>query len=119
MTELSTEQKRILLAEWAGYVRGIDGYMNPCWCKNREFITEPPSYFTSLDAVAELEARLMDEEHIKWAEHLLYITKINTNNLSLLHHPTWQQRCLALSLFASATAAQRAEAIGITLGLWK
>lgn len=136
MSTLSIDQKRILLAEWAGLKMAI-GFSQECWLgetsdsevvkrfKPRTIVVKDeqkrptglyrvpiPSYFTSLDAVAELEARLTDEEHTHFRVILFNLIDSDQKGQG-------QFILIGPREFVSATAAQRAEAIGQTVNLWK
>lgn len=137
MSDLSTDQKRVLLAnhfgipcercngtgsylrfgkhEWARlYSYGTVEEQQPLSCDHvtidfaKSYCQLIPSYFTSLDAIAELEARLTDKQHADFREVLWSTSRPPKNSAYKEHYRE----------YISATAAQRAEAIGLTLGLW-
>jgi hypothetical protein len=103
---MTQEQKRIKLAEVAGWE------VHP---KDRFFVIPPnsphsvqslstiPDYFNDLNAVHEFEKLLYLHQFWSYAD-LLSIT-VDTSR--------------GKDFYISATAAQRAEAIGLTLNLWK
>lgn len=102
---LTIEQKTQRLAEWARWKSKRD--YNSCEACGQVvwFDTETPSYFTDLNAVHELEMRLGNSEHptqTLWFQYINWLIKICGDVPAIF-----------------ATAAQRAEALGITLGLWK
>ena len=80
---------------------GVNYVGDPCYIKGEvmKFERNLPNYFTSLDAVAQLERKA-------WEHEKAYIRKL----VDIKQTPED-------AIFA--TAAQRAEALGITLGLWK
>lgn len=63
--------------------------------------TEPPDYFNDLNACAEMEKALTDQQ---WGVYVNYLTQ--------------NAKCDYRRQCAQATASQRAEAFGKTLGLW-
>ena len=79
---MTTEQKRIKIAEACGYYRSH------------------PDYFHDLNVAHEAERALTDDEYAMFRKHLC---DIFGNGFRVY----------------SATAAQRAEAFGLTLGLWR
>ena len=113
---LTQEQKRIKLAEAAGWkcASHVAEFDKPfalmCWYRpgNAEWQTEePPDYFNDLNAVHELEKLLTDAQ---WPEYREELRTIALGGIRLI-----SQRCKA---DIHATADQRAEALGLTLSLW-
>lgn len=104
---MTIEQKRILLAEadgwteiqWSELINPRIAIENKHFCRDTEQFRclWLPDYFNDLNAVHELEGVLTFGQYDAFCEHL------------------------GGSLFscARATAAQRAEALGLTLKLWK
>jgi len=93
---MTTEQKNILICE----ARGLDF----------------PNHFTSLDAMHEAATTLNN------AQKLRYVTLLHTlyKNAEDRFEPDASGEKPCIGWFATeATAAQRAEAFGLTLELWK
>jgi len=121
--KLTQEQKRIKLAEAAGW-KGIsktylEGYApwRPVAYEKRinktpvkEFHNIPldplPDYFSDLNAVCELESKLTHQQHLTFRKKLWDIA------ITLGPDDVWDRH------YISPTAAQRAEALGLTLNLW-
>lgn len=121
---MTQEEKRIKLAEAAGWTPTPWG----AWTQARSGIpstecpshAELPDYFNDLNAVHELEKELTKDQQSTFAY-----------KLNMLHptaditYPDPDMSGYRKELFAEAfdlmhaTAAQRAEAIGLTLNLWK
>jgi hypothetical protein len=107
---MTQEEKRIKLAEAAGWkcAEHVAEFDKPfalmCWHRpgNAEWQTEePPDYFTDLNAVHELENVLSPLQEVTYWENLLQAHE---------YMDSWA---------GCATAAQRCEALGLTLKLWK
>jgi hypothetical protein len=97
---MTQEQKRIKLAEADGedndsIVRGLI-----------------PDYFNDLNAVRELQDKLTNDQQFEFVYHLNDVL-----GLVPLSSPA-SYREVVLFAFANATAAQRFEALGLTLNLW-
>jgi len=115
---MTQEEKRIKLAEAGGWLvtdRGHNGYKlqgsRHGW-KQGFKPEEPPNYFHDLNEVHELEKVLNAGQIITYLRKLYRYTKpakVGAN--------PWEIICVRVAIHA--TAAQRAEAIGLTLGLWK
>ena len=106
---LTEEQKRIKLAEFEGFkIPKIykDGTCHSDYWEWKDFESKTiPDYFHDLNAVSKLEERLTNEQKDDYVEKL---------------SPTGKSRCpWSTFTILHASATQRSEAIGITLGLWK
>jgi hypothetical protein len=110
---MTQEQKRIKLAEAGGWkcAEHVAEFDKPfalmCWHRpgNAEWQTEePPDYFNDLNAVHELEKVLTNGQRRSYFYHLFGTQRLDDAELWKAVH---------------ATAAQRAEALGLTLNLWK
>jgi hypothetical protein len=100
--KLTQEQKRIKLAEANGI--NIEEYR----MEEGDINTAPlPAYFNDLNAVHELEKVLTDKQ---WLEYREELRTVSLGPIRLV-----SQWCKA---DIHATATQRSEAIGKTLGLW-
>jgi hypothetical protein len=105
--KLTQDQKNQRLCEWRGW-KPLEGKHHPeivnagCMISPKGGLRVPPNHFTSLDAV-----------HERYADEL--ISLIHEVDPGYFTKMTWP---LAGELL-TATAAQRAEALGLTLGLWK
>jgi hypothetical protein len=121
---MTQEQKRIKLAEACGLkvidVPFIPSQTKPAGCvftdaartawrkcyPNSCGVRGIPDYFNDLNAVHELEKVLTEKGVNTWWKYADHINRLN---------PTLFGRETAIH----ATAAQRCEAIGLTLGLWE
>jgi len=113
--KLTQEQKRIKLAEAAGWRKeyihsnGVDDdvWIHPtsgkCWLAEMSVL---PDYFNDLNAVHELESKLTHQQHLTYRKKLW--------DIAITRGPddVWDRH------YISPTAAQRAEALGLTLNLW-
>jgi len=127
---MTQEQKRILLAE-AGGLKVIDVPFIPSqtkaegcvftdaartqWRKcypNSCGVYEVPDYYNDLNAVHELELKIFQDSSIQldYSRSLIRIIK-NSSPLGKHFFSDFD--------LMTATAAQRAEALGLTLGLWE
>jgi len=113
---MTQEQKRIKLAEAAGFTQEepwLDG--RKCWGHKKHpkhiGFEEIPDYFNDLNAVHELWASLPRATRLIVVARLADILKLPKGNQNEIGE-------LEEALF-SASAAQRATAIGLTLNLWK
>lgn len=108
---LTQEQKRIRIAEACGwgkspqeklwYALGCGDFADPMIAGFRDGHVAPlPDYFGDLNAIHEAENVLNDTQHSNYRGELLKV-------------------CLSLADALCATAAQRAEAFGLALGLWE
>jgi hypothetical protein len=107
---MTQEEKRIKLAEAGGWTKvhqSWTGQKKAC-IPNDSQILPLPDYFTDLNAVHELEKVLTDEQWLEYREELRTAILGGIRLVS--------QWCKA---DLHATAAQRCEALGITLNLWK
>lgn len=104
---LKKEIKRFKIAKACGWVEeyihgnGIDGILWVDPEKARSFLY-PPDYFNDLNAMFEAE-KILNYSNVS-----LYLSLLRT----LKHSTEWQGQA------THTTAAQRAEAFGLTLGLW-
>ena len=113
-TELTQEQKRIKIAEacgwkWESRLRGaIKVWNKPPLMLFHDH--ELPDYFNDLNAMHDAEKVLL----VGTAKEVIHAINRYTEELCRI------LGCLGTALFqfAHATAAQRAEAFGKTLGLW-
>jgi hypothetical protein len=97
--KLTEQEKRIKLAE----AQGLTG-----WEEARCL----PDYFNDLNAVQELQDKLTNDQQFEFVYHLNDVLE-----LVPLSSPA-SYREVVLFAFANATAAQRAEALGLVLNLW-
>ena len=111
---MTNEQKRIKIAEACGWNLVSDNetqlysWSNPSikhrikWMMNKDMASQSviPDYFGDLNAIHEAENVLNDTQHSNYRGELLKV-------------------CLSLADALCATAAQRAEAFGLALGLWE
>lgn len=110
---MTPEQQRIALYTWAGWSHyhedlwvppGITDFSElDCDCL--------PDCLNDLNAVHELEKKLTDTQYVQWALAL--------NELWLRDNPYSIPNRIGIFRSASATAAQRCEALLKTLNLWK
>lgn len=101
----STEWKRVKIAEAYGWEYANFNYiLHGVW----QDVTTYPDYFNDLNACREME------DAIK-APHL-YNEKLE---MVVLGYPLCAKDSIAEFMLRRSTAAQRAEAFGLTLGLWK
>lgn len=97
---MTQEQKRIAIAEACGWSYKTQDHGDPYWCHpeiNQVYDT-PPDYPNDLNATQEFK-HVLEQRKLYWQ----FIELLN----QLVESP------------AFSTAAQRAEAFGLTLGLWK
>ena len=113
---MTQEQKRIKLAEAAGW-RLFSQFKN-LWAPPKHVVEYDcdayplPDYFNDLNAVQELQDKLTNDQQFEFVYHLNDVL-----GLVPLSSPA-SYREVVLFAFANATAAQRAEAIGLALNLW-
>lgn len=109
--KLTQEEKRIKIAEACGWTRVPDNDETvKLWTKNghttsrgwrEHFLKELPDYFNDLNAIQEAEVEIKRSfQCMNYAEALY--TECAKENIPFIY----------------ATAAQRAEAFGLTLNLW-
>jgi hypothetical protein len=109
---MTQEEKRIKLAKAAGWTKvhqSWTGQKMAC-IPNDSQILPLPDYFNDLNAVHELEQHIWSKEwnlRDKFCDHL-----------ALIIDPVHGYRGLKATDALQATASQRAEALGLTLGLW-
>jgi hypothetical protein len=107
---MTQEEKRIKLAESGGWkkLKGVSDsgwplLLTPPKNPNTEgYLETIPNYFTDLNAVHELEKR-MPSKH--WTRYCQYLADFGRGSVRFVS--------------VHATAAQRCEALGLTLGLWE
>ena len=105
---MTQEQKRIKLAEAAGWSHHTIDDHTYWWHEENNKTLPPeddgmrscPDYFNDLNAVHELEKVLLGDDIETWLTYDKYLAEGDTKF-------TWH-----------VTAAQRAEALGLTLNLW-
>jgi len=120
---MNQEQKRIKLAEAGGWLRmGADleyAITRPegRWEKGELTVFhfgQLPDYFNDLNAMHELEKVLTEEQREQYA--IILIHRISGGGLATVDgYTNYDDSCDVIT----ASAAQRAEAIGLTLGLWE
>lgn len=101
--KLTQHEKNQRLAERAGVIKSPTPPYH--LVDAEEAWPETPSYFTDLNEVHELEMRLGNSTNptsALWWQYITTLTKICGDVPAIF-----------------ATAAQRADALGLTLGLWK
>lgn len=106
---MTTEEKRIKIAEACGLKTIRRDYH---WRIGDHLVhgngTIVPAYFNDLNAMHEAEKKIVD--WVFWRIQLSHVVGIGyAPDLDI---------CEDIKSFASATAAQRAEAFGLTLNLW-
>lgn len=110
---MTQQQKRIKLAEFDGWLRG-EANVNPdhskaqgFWHKGMFYIGDDalPDYFGDLNVTYKVEKKMTDMQYRKYCK-LLDEAGYDDRGVG---YPNWSR---------SATADQRAEAIGQTLNLW-
>lgn len=123
--KLTEQEKRIKIAESCGW-EWKDAGTGPCWhrptgeyrgrplfsqlhTKEEEAIFYLPDYFNDLNACHEMEKFLVD-----WVAYRILLSQI----VGIGYAPDLEI-CDDIKSFLSATASQRAEAFGLTMGLWK
>lgn len=112
---MTQEQKRIKLAEAGGWkVHPKDRFtvIPPNSPHSVQPLSTIPDYFNDLNAVQELQDKLTNDQQFEFVYHLNDVLE-----LVPLSSPA-SYREVVLFAFANATAAQRAEAIGLALNLW-
>jgi hypothetical protein len=96
---MTLEQKRVLIAEACGWNDCNDVLGHWRGTNPHGMVMPLPDYFNDLNACAEMEKLLTERQ---WCDYLYWLRKQD-------------QRWFAAHC---ATAAQRAEAFGLTMGLW-
>jgi len=124
---MTQEQKRIKLAEAAGWKLCRED--NKTWrtpqqaAKNKKLLGHengpwsfesngPPDYFNDLNAVHLLELKVFQDSSIQ-LDYSLSLIRLIKNSSPL------GKRFFSDFDLITATAAQRCEALGLTLGLWE
>jgi len=117
---MTQEEKRIKLAEATGWKRAglINEWLRPSRAHIPQFhsswvgLDALPDYFNDLNAVHELELKVFQDSSIQldYSRSLIRIIKNSS--------PLGKQFFSDFDL-VTATAAQRAEALGLTLSLWE
>jgi hypothetical protein len=97
---MTQDQKRIKIAEACGWKTGY---------RDLEAWRPLPDYFSDLNATHKAEKVIVD-----WVAY-----RINLSRVVGIGCAPDLDICDDIKSFLSATAAQRAEAFGLTLGLWK
>lgn len=108
--KLTKQEKRIKLAEAGGWDESPSGK----WSNNGFILPDPlnpPDYFNDLNAVHELEQQTWSKE---WN-----LRDDFCDHLALIIDPVHGYRGLKAKDALQANAAQRAEALGLTLNLWE
>ncbi len=112
--KLTTEEKRIKIAEACGWVPTPAGNwtQSPNGIPNAQFITHYtlPDYFNDLNAMHLAFKSLKLVQQCKWHEELRRVLKSEAAHKVDEASIDW--------LCDNATATQRAEAFGLTLNLW-
>jgi hypothetical protein len=115
--KLTQEEKRIKLANYAGWHERPEphGSQNAtAWWHNKDrypsYLMPVPDYVSDLNAVHELEKSLSDGQYDIFEQELARVA-------GFICHDEWPAPSV-LRKVISATAAQRAEALGLTLKLW-
>jgi hypothetical protein len=115
---MTQEEKRIKLAEVGGWRKSpvtkkwihksaeTDRYFNAAWRSESDL----PDYFNDLNAVHKLEQQTWSKE--------LNLRDDFCDHLALIIDPVHGYRGLKATDALQANAAQRAEALGLTLKLW-
>lgn len=106
-TELTQEQKRTLISKACG-IKAERYFRKAVWTWGGKMHTAPPNYFHDLNAIQAAE-RTLDANGQAVYEAILYMV-CGVDPMTILASETFKVFC--------ATAAQRAEAFGKTLGLW-
>lgn len=112
---MTQEQKRIKLAEAAGWKRKGKSkvWINPNLGGGFDYLSGLPNYFHDLNAVHELEKVLTEEQREQYA--MLLSIRISGGGLTRIDgYTNYDDACNVIT----ASATQRVEAIGLTLGLW-
>ena len=121
--KLSQEEKRIKIAGVCKFISWHSGF--PFWRKNDSPFLIDFDPLSDLNAMHEAEKKILfkpkpysmgaNKKSQKWNEFNMKLTQIIAGDLG-----GWGKHFLnAIALLTHATAAQRAEAFGLTLGLWK
>lgn len=115
---MDQDQKAILIAESQGwtnvgmahsFVTEFMGDVPMVVCGNPpgKKWRPAPRYFSDLNAMHEAEKVLTDDQQWDWQNHIVSVLPQRPHFKSLMFY------------IATATAAQRAEAYGLSLNLWK
>ncbi len=116
---MTQEEKTIKLAEAAGFTdimlpMGFHQQMSDEKSKEcgGRWRFEIPNYFEDLNAVHELQAKLTNDQQFEFVYNLNEVLEF----VPLSSPASYKE--VVLFAFTNATAAERCEAIGKTLGLW-
>jgi hypothetical protein len=117
---LSQETKRIRLAEAAGWKVNPDQMLALAFPDQRVDPTTGkiqviPRYFSSLDAIAQIEATLTEPQLQRYGDAL----QDAVNYYCVGYVPNHGRDLVSLARIATAKPEQRCEALGQTLGLWQ
>lgn len=103
---MTSEQQRIAIGEWVGWQRGTPRWNFGRICNARfETAEQLPDFCGDLNVIHEAEKHLAAHQ---WSEYRLTLTEVCTH----YRLADWQGYAI------NASAAQRAEALLRTLGLW-
>ncbi len=106
---MSSEEQRIKIAAACGWVRNGDEGIYGCWDDPQGFTrSDCPDYLNDLNAMHEAE-KVLSTHHCR-----LYADELHG-----LIMKSWNPVHSQMFCILHATAAQRAEALLKTLGLWK
>jgi hypothetical protein len=113
---MTQQEKRIKIAELRGWTNvTYSTYHNdvvgrePSFSFNNRSVV--PNYFSSLDACYEMEKGMTDDQ--RWHQ----VCQIVDYHVAPAGFPLFSRR--EVILLCQATATQRAESFGITMGLWE
>ena len=111
---MTQKEKQIKIAEMLGKVNiheEVHTAITYLWCGYEPYREIVPDYFGDLNACAEMESSLTDGQYDTFEQELAKITEFKCHDD--LAAPSGLRKVI------SATAAQRAEAFGLALNLWK
>jgi len=119
MSTLTQEEKNLRILKALGWTQSTSPMWDGLWRKGSSGVyhVTPPDHFNDLNACAEMRRGLDQFQRALYECKLVEITSegsfnFKTTPVASMHY------CDALSAM-HATAAQRAEAFGLTLGLWE
>jgi len=114
---MNDEQKRIAIAEACGYrLLPSNNHSQLTWQMHGFTIEALPDYLSDLNAMHEAELEL--NRRAKWPQYI----EVLHNDVLIWGKLTMEQVAGNWDVhidYIRATAAQRAEAFGLTLGLWQ